>query len=42
VHQSVFWFPKHGGFETMVLGALQDGGFDLQCGVAVERVERLN
>jgi protoporphyrinogen oxidase len=42
VHQSVFWFPKHGGFETMVRGALQDGGFDLQCGVAVERVERKN
>lgn len=40
VHQSVFWFPLHGGFETMVRGAVDGGGFTLQCGVAVERVER--
>ncbi len=39
-HQSVFWFPKHGGFEAMVKGTVAGGGFDLQCGVAVERVER--
>ena len=39
-HQSVFWFPKHGGFETVVRGAVAAGGFDLQCGVAVQRVER--
>ena len=39
-HQSVFWFPLHGGFETMVRGAVDGGGFTLQCGVAVERVER--
>jgi len=39
-HQSVFWFPKHGGFETMVRGTVQGGGFDLQCGVAVQRVEK--
>jgi protoporphyrinogen oxidase len=39
-HQSVFWFPKHGGFEAMVRGTVQGGGFDLQCGVAVQRVER--
>lgn len=40
VHQSVFWFPKHGGFEAMVQGAVAGGGFELQCGVAVTRVER--
>ncbi len=39
-HQSVFWFPKHGGFETMVRGTVDGGGFTLQCGVAVQRVER--
>jgi protoporphyrinogen oxidase len=39
-HQSVFWFPKHGGFEALVRGAVDDGGFSLQCGIAVQRVER--
>ncbi len=39
-HQSVFWFPKHGGFETMVRGTVEGGGFRLQCGITVERVER--
>ncbi len=39
-HQSVFWFPKHGGFETMVRGTVDGGGFTVQCGVAVQRVER--
>jgi protoporphyrinogen oxidase len=39
-HQSVFWFPLHGGFETMVRGAVDGGGFDLRCGAAAERVER--
>jgi protoporphyrinogen oxidase len=39
-HQSVFWFPKHGGFEAMVKGAVHGGGFHLTCGTAVERVER--
>lgn len=39
-HQSVFWFPKHGGFETMVRGTVDGGGFRLVCGTAVERVER--
>lgn len=39
-HQSVFWFPKHGGFETMVRGTVAGGGFTLQCGVTVQRVER--
>jgi len=39
-HQSVFWFPRHGGFEAMVKGAVLGGGFDLQCGISVRRVER--
>jgi protoporphyrinogen oxidase len=39
-HQSVFWFPLHGGFEAMVKGTVQDGGFDLQCNVDVQRVEK--
>jgi protoporphyrinogen oxidase len=39
-HQAVFWFPMRGGFETMVRGTVDGGGFDLQCGVAVQRVER--
>ena len=39
-HQSVFWFPKHGGFEAMVRGTVAGGGFELKCGVAVSRVER--
>ncbi|MBX3464307.1 MAG: NAD(P)-binding protein [Planctomycetes bacterium] len=39
-HQSVFWFPRHGGFETLVRGTVDGGGFTLQCGVEVSRVER--
>lgn len=39
-HQSVFWFPKHGGFEAMVRGTVAGGGFKLHCGTPVERVER--
>lgn len=39
-HQSVFWFPKHGGFEALVQGTVAGGGFRLQTGVAVQRVER--
>ncbi len=39
-HQSVFWFPRHGGFEAMVVGTVRNGGFKLQCGIAVDRVER--
>ena len=39
-HQSVFWFPKHGGFETMVRGTIDGGGFDLHCGVAATAVEK--
>jgi protoporphyrinogen oxidase len=37
-HQSVFWFPLHGGFETMVKGTANGGGFDLVCNAVVERV----
>lgn len=40
VHQSVFWFPKHGGFESLVHGTVQDGGFELRCGASVQRVEK--
>ncbi len=39
-HQSVFWFPRRGGFEAMVQGTVRDGGFRLQCGVAAESVRR--
>ncbi len=39
-HQSVFWFPKEGGFETMVRGVVNGGGFDLQLETAVESVRR--
>ena len=39
-HQSTFWFPLHGGFEAMVKGTVAGGGFDLQCNVEVQRVEK--
>jgi protoporphyrinogen oxidase len=39
-HQSIFWFPKHGGFESMVRGTVEQGGFDLQCGVRVKSVRK--
>ena len=39
-HQSVFWFPTHGGFETLVKGTVAGGGFALHCGTPVERVAR--
>ena len=39
-HQATFWFPLRGGFETMVRGAVHDGGFELRCGAEVQRVER--
>ncbi|MBK8975475.1 MAG: FAD-dependent oxidoreductase [Planctomycetes bacterium] len=39
-HQSVFWFPEHGGFETMVVGTVRDGGFELRCNAPVENVRR--
>jgi len=39
-HQSVFWFPLHGGFEAMVKGTVEGGNFDLQCNAEVQRVEK--
>ena len=39
-HQSVFWFPRTGGFETLVRGTVDGGGFDLQCNAKVESVTR--
>ncbi len=39
-HQSVFWFPKEGGFETMVKGCVDGGGFTLHVSTAVESVRR--
>ncbi|MGA0060145.1 MAG: protoporphyrinogen/coproporphyrinogen oxidase [Planctomycetota bacterium] len=39
-HQSVFWFPKTGGFEQMVRGTVEGGGFALRCATPVEDVRR--
>ncbi|MCA8975484.1 MAG: NAD(P)-binding protein [Planctomycetes bacterium] len=39
-HQSVFWFPRNGGFEQLVRGTVLGGGFDLQCGITAARIER--
>ena len=39
-HQAVFWFPKHGGFETLVRGTVDGGGFELRCATPVERIAR--
>ncbi|MCA8944419.1 MAG: FAD-dependent oxidoreductase, partial [Planctomycetes bacterium] len=39
-HQSVFWFPEHGGFEAMVRGTVHGGGFELKVETAVENVRR--
>jgi protoporphyrinogen oxidase len=40
VHQSKFWFPKTGGFEQMVVGTVEGGGFTLRCSTPVEDVRR--
>ncbi|MEE9126840.1 MAG: FAD-dependent oxidoreductase [Planctomycetota bacterium] len=40
-HQAIFYYPKHGGFEAMVRGTLDDGGFDLRLNHAVEQVRRV-
>ena len=40
-HQAVFWFPKHGGFEAMVVGTVNDGGFELRTNTPVESVRRV-
>jgi len=37
-HQAIFYFPLHGGFETMVRGAVDGGGFELRVNTAVEQV----
>ena len=39
-HQSKFWFPKHGGFEAMVKGTVDEGGYTLRTNCAVENVRR--
>ena len=39
-HQSVFWFPARGGFEQMVRGTVDGGGFTLHCETPVEDVRR--
>jgi protoporphyrinogen oxidase len=39
-HQSVFWFPKAGGFEALVHGTVHGGGFDLQCSTTVREVRK--
>jgi protoporphyrinogen oxidase len=39
-HQAIFWFPLHGGFESLVRGTVANGGFKLVCGHAVTRVAR--
>jgi protoporphyrinogen oxidase len=40
-HQSVFWFPEHGGFETLVHGTVRGGGFTLRTGTAAQRVQKV-
>jgi protoporphyrinogen oxidase len=40
-HQAVFWFPEHGGFETLVRGTIAGGGFTLRTGTPVENVRRV-
>lgn len=39
-HQSVFWFPKTGGFERMVEGVVDGGGFTLRTKVDVGQVRK--
>lgn len=40
-HQSVFWFPQRGGFETLVRGTVEGSGFVLRTRTAVEHVRRV-
>lgn len=40
-HQSVFWFPRKGGFEAMVSGVVSGGGFELRLQTPVEQVRRV-
>lgn len=37
-HQSIFYFPLEGGFETMVRGTIENSGFDLRLNSPVESV----
>ena len=39
-HQAIFYFPVEGGFEAMVRGTVQSGGFRLLTDTAVEDVQR--
>lgn len=39
-HQSIFYFPLEGGFETLVRGTVDGGGFELCVDTAVENVCR--
>jgi protoporphyrinogen oxidase len=39
-HQAIFYFPRKGGFEAMVRGAVDGGGFDLRVKTPVEHVRR--
>lgn len=37
-HQSVFWFPRTGGFETLVKGTIAGGDFELRTNTPVQHV----
>ncbi len=39
-HQSIFYFPRRGGFEAMVHGTVEGGGFELRLRTPAERVTR--
>ncbi|MEM7204133.1 MAG: FAD-dependent oxidoreductase [Planctomycetota bacterium] len=39
-HQSIFYFPLRGGFETLVQGTVAGGGFELRLSTPVEHVRR--
>ena len=41
-HQAVFWFPRTGGFERMVAGVVNGGGFELRLQTPVEQVRHLD
>ena len=39
-HQSIFYFPLEGGFEAMVIGTVEGGGFELRVNTPVETVRK--
>ena len=39
-HQAIFYFPRRGGFEAMVLGTVDGAGFDLRLATPVQHVRR--